>query len=252
MTELLTEWDPQLDPSAYEIDPEDAALPEVDASTLPARNPAEELSLVDELFLQDDFDNSELEGLGAGGQIWERAVPRARHKCKTHASNLIGFCLKEIRIINETEALAFDADESLSMCDHVIRLDGGNWHKAFRGGIVYFTGGSGNVHGHIMESLGNAFIATTDFPTGHWGRVGVQTLFERWGYARAYVGNQVNGNVVRTLSAPEPPPKPKYPAIQAEIVDLARLRRRHREAGHPAVSAHLTRAIRELRTIPGI
>lgn len=251
MTALLTEWDPQLDPSEYEIDPEDAALPEVDVSTLPARNPAEELELIDDLFIQDDF--SQIEGLGAApGQIWERAVPRARVKCKNHAHNAIGMCLMEIRTINETGPLAFDADESLSMCDHVVRLDGGNWHKAFRGGIVYFTGGDGNVHGHIMESLGNAFIATTDFPTGQWGRVGVQTLFERWGYARAYVGNQVNGNVVRTLSAPEPPPKPKYPRIQEEIRDLMKIRAYHREHNHPAVAAGCTRAIRNLRDIPGV
>ncbi len=248
MENPLTDQLPELDPEVYEMDSEDHELPVVSPEDVPDTNPGED---VDE---QDDFDDSELEGMGAAdSQIWERAVPRARDKVRSHASNQVGYCLREQRIINETEALALDAAESLALAPTKHRI--GDFEKVPRGVLIYFT--RPGSHGHIMESLGNGYCATTDLPTGHWGRIKTVDLFRQWGYDAAWWSVYVNKNQVRSFEKPEPAPKPKpdhddYPVIQEALELLMRSRNHHRQAKHPMIAAHLTRAIRELTDIPGL
>lgn len=251
----ITAYGYELDDDELEIAPEDEDLPDVDPADIPDRNPADP---DDPDWAQDDLDDSALEGMGAADtQIWQRAVPRIREKLLHHADNQVGYCLREIRIPNETAALALDAAESLAMADVKHRIT--DWDLVPRGTIGYFVGG-GSIHGHVYENLGNAYAGTTDLPTGKWGKIKAKDLFERWGYERAYWSPEVNDNRVwapRRVNQPKPEPTPdrdKYPRVHEEMKDLARIRNWHRDPAHrhPAVAAGITRALRELAAIPGI
>lgn len=218
---------PYLDPDDLGIDPADDALPVVDLDALPDTSPSE-------LDGQDDMDDSDLEGLGAdGGLIWRRAVPRAREKVRTGASNQIGYCLREIRTINETPAKYERAVDSLIAADVKHRV--ADWSQVPRGSIGYYRGPDvTHPNGHVFENLGNGWVATTDSPLGHWGRVRGGDLMTRWGYEAAYWSPFVNDNRVwrpkRVLADPRPTP------AEARVRRLERwrdeLERRHRQRRH--------------------
>lgn len=235
---------PELDPDEYEISADDLALPVVDVTAVPLDNPSDP---EDPDHVQDDLDDSELEGMGAGDQqIWQRAVPRVAGKLQTHAANEIGFCLREVRIPNETPALALDAAESLAMC--TVRHRVGDWSQVPRGTIGYFTGG-GHLHGHVFENLGSGWIGTTDLPTGHWGRLLGADLLALWKYEHAFWAAQINRVTVWRPKKPQPTPKPVPEPEQlrkhvAAAVHQAAIARKFAFKHHPEDVAPLTRAIR--------
>lgn len=175
---------PVLDEEEYRIAVSDEAVPVVPLDDLPESNPAEDHGD------QDDMDDSALEGLGSDGEaIWRRALPRVREKVRDSASNEIGYCLKEVRTVNEAPAKYLDARGSLLAADEKHRV--GDWLKVPRGAIVYMDGPE-HPHGHVCESMGSGFVGTTDSPLGHWGRVGGADLAANWRYPRAWWSPIVN------------------------------------------------------------
>jgi hypothetical protein len=222
---------PGLDADEYEIDPEDADLPVIDIDTLPETNPSE----AEDVEVQDDMDDSALEGLGADGQqICRRAVPRVREKVRNGESNKIGYCLQEIRIVNETPAKYLDAIQSLIAADVKHRIT--DWSQVPRGTIGYFRGDPNtHPHGHVFENFGGeAWIGTTDSPLGKWGRVKGYELLERWGYEDAFWSPFVNDNRVwRPQHVHEdPPPTPQARRIARLVAWRDELERRHQARVH--------------------
>lgn len=245
--ELPDDPAPELDPEDYELDPEAADLPELSEADLPDRNPADP---DDDDFEQDDF--SPVEGLGAGqeGPVWRRAVRRAIDKCRRKASNEVGYCLREIRLINEVDPLHASAKEALYATRVRHRIT--DWSKVPRGAIVYFDAPS-SKYGHITESFGGGPIGTTDYPRGRWGRIHGATLMKAWGYTVAYWSPEVNGVTVwapvrRKPAAPST--EGLRPRIAEAIVLLAKARLVARRQ-FPEDVAPISRAIRALLSTRG-
>lgn len=243
---------PVVEPDETSIDPEDEALPIVPVEDLPDENPAETAD-------QDDLDDSELEGLGADGQmIWRRAVPRVREKIRDGAQNKVGYCLQEVRIVNETPAKYLDAVSSLIAADVKHRVT--DWSQVPRGTIGYFRGDPiTHPHGHVFENFGNGWTGTTDSPLGHWGRVGGADLLTRWGYEEAFWSPFVNDNRVwrPKREQQDPPPTPDERRLRTLEDWRDELVRRHSERTrhHDQQRAHtleariqiVTRLIRRAR-----
>lgn len=243
---------PEYDQDAYELTDEDAALPIVAPHDVPANNPGDV-----EGQEQDDLDDTELEGLGADDEpIWRRALPRIRDKVRESATNEVGFCLREIRIPNETASKYLDARGSMIAADWKVRLrTREDWDRVPRGSIGYYDGPN-SPHGHIYENMGGGFVGTTDLPRGHWGRIHGFDLMNLWGYNRAFFADEVNDNQVGEwkrngeIVRPEPTPK------EIKLEQLRTWRGQLRDLYDEAVKRKDAKRIRtlrfRLRTINGV
>jgi hypothetical protein len=239
------EYDCAIDPAAIE-------LPELYLADLSGGNPSDP---DDDDFDQDDL--RPLEGLGGSrsGQVWKRAVERVVGKIRDGASNDVGYCLREIRTVNEVDSLYLSAKESLYGCAPDLRHRIGDWSKVPRGSIVYFDSPSSR-YGHITEALGGGFVGSTDWPRARWGKVSGGTLKSAWGYTVAYWTPEVNNVRVwwprpddQPEPRPEPRPEPAREPIHEVIRRLAHIRRRHVEAKNREGVRALTAAIRQLHNI---
>lgn len=242
-----------LTPEDFELDPEAARLPELTADDLPESNPNDPAD--DDDFMQDDLLAPEPEGMGARPDepVSRRAVARVIAKIAGGHSNEVGYCLREIREVNEVASRYLSAKECLWAIDPDQRHAVQSWEKVPRGSIVYFDSASSR-YGHITESLGGGYVGSTDWPRGRWGRVHGGTMESAWGYTAAYWSPVVNDVRVwwpkrKPKPAPKPEPEPTYAGMHAVVQRLVAMRKRHLEHDRRKAARACTRAIAELRGV---
>lgn len=127
---------------------------------------------------------------------------------------LVGRCLQYSRGYFNVYAKYLAAKDSLQGAidlgvAHKIDLNNPNV-KVPRGVLVYWRRIVDGVvvgYGHIAPSLGGGFVGSTDWPSGHYGRVNIVALAHAWAYTECYWAPVVNDvRVWKPKAKPKPTP----------------------------------------------
>lgn len=202
----------------FTLHPDAALLPDLSNLQVPPPPPENEWG--------QDEEGLGGQGLGAGIEAFVRPWPQALAivvgYIKDHKEVTPGYCLRETRGYYNVFSKYVAAKDSLAGAinmgvAHRVQFSADGVKAIPRGAIVYwrkFSGGFVSGYGHIAPSFGGGFCGSTDWPTGHYGRVNIYTLAKAWGYTEIWWAPVVND--VRVWA---PPAKPKPTPLVDAFLD---------------------------------